>query len=118
MEDDGQGGSHTPGPWRVALSKTSVTIFPVVALPKGARIASTIAWQGSPYRAVAEANAHLIAAAPELLEALEGLIGFAEAAETKMLVGDEGCLWPVEVARAAIARAKTQPLPPSDVVEN
>ena len=39
-----------------------------------------------------EANARLFAAAPDLLEALKGLISFAEAAETKALVGDEGCL--------------------------
>ena len=52
-----------------------------------------------------EANAQLLAAAPELLEALQGLLSFAEEVEQKMLVGDEGCLWPVEAARAAIAKA-------------
>jgi hypothetical protein len=52
------------------------------------------------------ANARLIAAAPDLYEALAGLIGFAESAETKALVGDEGCLWPVEFARAALAKAR------------
>jgi hypothetical protein len=51
-------------------------------------------------------NTRLMDAAPDLLAALEGLLAFAEAAETKILVGDEGCLWPVEEARAAIAKAK------------
>ena len=59
-----------------------------------------------PTRAKVEAAKHLREAAPDLLAALEGLLAFAEAAETKMLVGDEGCLWPVEGARAAIAMAK------------
>ena len=42
----------------------------------------------------------------ELLAALKGLIAFAEDAETKLLVGDEGCIWPVEEARYAIATAE------------
>ena len=36
-------------------------------------------------------------------EALRGLLKFAEEAEVKLLVGDEGCLWPVEFARAALS---------------
>lgn len=43
-----------------------------------------------------------------LLKALRGLIAFAEAAETKMLVGHEGCMWPVEAARDAIAAAEKE----------
>jgi hypothetical protein len=34
--------------------------------------------------------------------ALEAILPFAESAETKALVGDEGCLWPVEEVRAAL----------------
>ena len=41
-----------------------------------------------------------------LREALEGLLAFAEDAETKALVGDEGCLWPVEQARVALTSTK------------
>ncbi len=37
------------------------------------------------------------------LEALEGVLPYMEAAETAGLVGDEGCHWPVEAVRAAIA---------------
>lgn len=53
------GIEHTPGPWQAEGQK--------VIKPGGmVHIAST--YEGSP-----EANARLIAAAPELLEALEGL---------------------------------------------
>lgn len=65
-------------------------------------------WGSEPSRYPREvelANARAISAVPELIEALQGLLTFAEAAETKMLVGDEGCLWPVEFARAALAKA-------------
>ena len=46
-----------------------------------------------------------ISAAPDMAEALRALLVFAEDAETKALVGDEGCLWPVEFARAALLKA-------------
>jgi len=35
-------------------------------------------------------------------EALEGVLAFAEDAETKVLVGDEGCVWAVEFVRTAL----------------
>lgn len=50
-------------------------------------------------------HAELFAAASTMLVALKGLLPFLEDAETKMLVGDEGCVWAVEEVRAAIARA-------------
>lgn len=37
------------------------------------------------------------------LEALNGVLPYMEAAEEAGLVGDEGCHWPVELVRAAIA---------------
>ncbi len=46
------------------------------------------------------------AAIPEMLAALEGVIPYMEAAEGKGLLGHEGCHWPVEAVRAAIASAK------------
>ena len=48
----------------------------------------------------------LIASAPELYEALEAMVAFGELVERKNLVGDEGCFWPVEIARAALAKAR------------
>ena len=47
-----------------------------------------------------------------LRKALEGLIGFAEDAETRMLVGDEGCIWAVERARAALASSTPESVKP------
>lgn len=37
-----------------------------------------------------------------LVEALEGVQPYMEAAEKAGLVGDEGCHWPVEIVRAAL----------------
>lgn len=42
----------------------------------------------------------------ELLESLKGVAPYMEAAESAGLVGDEGCHWPVESVRAAIAKAQ------------
>lgn len=39
----------------------------------------------------------------QLREALEGVLPLLEKIEAAVLVGDEGCLWPVEAARAALA---------------
>ena len=40
----------------------------------------------------------------ELLEVLEGILPLLEKIEGEMLVGDEGCLWPVEFARDVVAK--------------
>jgi hypothetical protein len=41
----------------------------------------------------------------DLLAALKMVIPYMESAEAAGLVGHEGCHWPVEIVRAAIARA-------------
>lgn len=41
-----------------------------------------------------------------MLSALEGVLPFMEEVEEKLLVGDEGCLWPVEAVRVAIDDAR------------
>jgi hypothetical protein len=46
--------------------------------------------------------------APDLLEALKLSLPILETHEDTQLVGHEGCLWPVELARAAIAKARGQ----------
>jgi hypothetical protein len=53
----------------------------------------------------ARANARLMMAAPEMYEALTVCLKALEELEAKTLVGDEGCLWPAEIARAALAKA-------------
>lgn len=69
--------SHTPGPWVVALSDSSGDLFVREATPYvlGRRLA--VARVTSVSRADTEinANARLIAAAPDLLAALEEILG-------------------------------------------
>lgn len=60
---------HTPGPWR-AMSDGSIQRD--VAMPAGG---AAIAYTHHADRAVEAANARLIAAAPELLELCERLLG-------------------------------------------
>jgi len=68
---------HTPGPWQVSPAPSSI---------KGAKTSLSIirniggyvatAYPGGMQREEAEANARLIAAAPDLLEALRQCLGF------------------------------------------
>jgi len=60
--------SHTPGPWEVEVLGHSVR---VVANRKGDEFGDDIAGIGSCQDATNMANAHLMAAAPEMLEALK-----------------------------------------------
>lgn len=57
---------HTPGPWRYEESTKTIR-----SVPKNDWIASMGSWDGSVPTA---ANARLIAAAPELLEALRAVV--------------------------------------------
>jgi hypothetical protein len=72
---------HTPGPWRMIPSKSNPA-FNVIGTHLGckykiARCPYTILTDGTPYdEKEAEANAQLIAAAPELFEALEALVEY------------------------------------------
>jgi hypothetical protein len=93
---------HTPGPWRaddVRYQRDFRTFVNVGEEPFGF-IAAVSADPQHPE--TINANARLIAAAPELLEAL---INCADQAEIAMRAeGGEG-FWAVEAARAAIAKA-------------
>ena len=107
--------THTPGPW----SPHGLAVYTDAKLPhwisgRDARlrlIGMSVDHEGFDYEAVqfnapgydeAAANAALIAAAPELLAALEDVLGYGEDCAADR---DErpGCL---ERARAAIAKAK------------
>ncbi len=86
--------THTPGPWEYALSTDKYVIR--TGLNKGAPIGFTTG-----AIRVAQANARLIAAAPELLEALQYLIqGRPGEAQFDRLYDAR-----VNAARAAIAKA-------------
>ena len=83
---------HTPGPWKIDYGYNRIINFIGPCVPDQ--------YAGSSWLAVKEADAHLIAAAPELLEAL------------KLLVDDRhpefipSHKW--AQARAAIAKATAQ----------
>ena len=101
---------HTPGPWIVRLKnrKYPTHIYHECWEIKGPKknhdAIATIKYEGfgnSPSKAVREANAKLIAAAPELLEAAEEMMA-------QMGGGNDFTTWETAKARMAraIARAK------------
>ena len=87
---------HTPGPW-----KTSYTNLSVVIAENGAVVARASKLNGL---VNLQANARLIAAAPELLEALESIASMydyeASCGDLASRLYEATCL-----ARAAIAKA-------------
>ena len=96
--------AHTPGPWRVAHGSAGLLgVWPQESEAVQA-ICMLEARSGNTRYELhnASANAALIAAAPELLAALEDVLGYGEDCAADR---DErpGCL---ERARAAIAKAK------------
>ena len=106
---------HTKGPWMAASAPSGVVGWPIVG-PMGKSIAS-VSWMPKPpdvpdeaykvFRRGCEANARLIAAAPDLLEALTGIEGILATAESNASGNPE---WEavsakINAARAAIAKA-------------
>ncbi len=90
---------HTPGPWRVGLADDTV-----VTTQDGDEIVLVQGDYGDPTAwPVMEANARLIAAAPELLEALQGLLQLVD----ELRADDPNWVLVPEViaARAAITKA-------------
>ena len=98
------GIKHTPAPWRVSSESPRIIKkdYRAIGSDAGFLIASTMGNDNSGFYASeqeADANARLIAAAPELLEALEELI-----TATQHL--DQCHQATADKARAAIAKAK------------
>lgn len=83
---------HTPGPW---LTNVGVSTVPRIIVPRGALVATT---EGSPL-AARDANARLIAAAPELFTALQTL--------TALCIAQDINLGPA-VANASAVLAKAE----------
>ena len=90
---------HTPGPWKLELGRDGA--------PRGLRGPAEVEhrnivnWNGfsSPTKPASMANARLIAAAPELLEALLLMIRLHELSDSP-----EGDI--TRIARSAIAKAR------------
>jgi hypothetical protein len=103
--------THTPRPWEAASKPSSVVGWPVVG-ELGTLIAdvSTMSFPGQPIPKEALANARLIAAAPELLEALDWAIAEIEGrtryAPNDVYEAEEQRANALACARAAIAKAK------------
>lgn len=106
------GVKHTPGKWLAAAKPSSVVGWPVVAAPMGQVICDVAIINKKPdhisdgefsaYYAQVEANARLIASAPDLLEALEEFSRVYDGMED-----GSGEMCPTLIkARAAIARAR------------
>ena len=89
---------HTPGPWIVALNIDGVYAgtLSVVKSAVGSEICGPR--QIRPQAKELEANANLIAAAPDLLEALKAILTICDSEGMYALESD--------AARAAIAKAK------------
>ena len=90
---------HTPGPWRVVDSWNDHMVE--------SQNGEEIIWQDGPHHTptIKEADACLIASAPELLEALYAMLAYT--ADLNAIQGfDEYDHAAVKKARAAIAKAK------------
>jgi hypothetical protein len=112
MEGDGMNTKTTPGPWRTAdqyLNHPDNARVDILAAPKsdihsGTKVAeATYSPRSSAYhvdnREEAEANARLIAAAPDLLKALNAML-------THMGMDEDDCnKLTFDQARAAISKA-------------
>ena len=83
--------AHTPGTWKVVRSPQGTMVF-----ARTGKVAIVIHWPFS--IKVKEANAHLIAAAPDMLEALRDVI------ERTDITSE-----PRKVVLAAIAKATGEP---------
>jgi hypothetical protein len=89
---------HTPGPWRSARFETG-EYYTYQIFAAAGHIASVVGWTnfGSTCPTT-EANARLIAHAPDLVTALQSLVAWAGT-----MGGWEAACW--EAARCALARA-------------
>lgn len=102
--------AHTPGPWKATHSDPAegVDCWWITANVLPSNGEKEICSVPSGYRSV-EANAHLIAAAPELLAALRGIVADDDAGVS---LEDQRARWNdrMAAAKAAIAKATASPI--------
>ena len=93
--------SHTPGPWRVSEDLGTCDGIEIYAGINEYLISNV-----NPNRPQFEANARLIAAAPELLAACEGVLGVLNHGTPTKEDGTPNTHWKhIDIIRAAIAKA-------------
>jgi hypothetical protein len=100
---------HTPGPWTHTLNESG-SMRGVWGKPKGTNITGMVCYMTNPVSANQEgaANAHLIGAAPEMLEALENTcVELKQLLESGATVNDwQSPVHPWDVVREMIAEIK------------
>ncbi|QRF55335.1 hypothetical protein [Variovorax paradoxus] len=98
---------HTPGPWEA--NGPFVNSAAVIGIADCSRAAVAENWAGTDYATdeIAEANARLIAAAPELLNSLILMVRTHDEPAETLLQETKEMLW-LEQARAVIAKATGQ----------
>jgi hypothetical protein len=94
--------NHTPGPWTWKYGKGGYELKIMGA--NGSIVVAGCGCCGSPFGHNLEYDARLLAASPDLLEALEALLDVQEAPREHILLGD----WQraMDAARAAIKKAR------------
>ncbi len=97
---------HTPGPWKYERFQTTADTWLIERRDSGRKsfIAETHCTLG--HGGNAEANARLIAAAPELLAALEACEKHMTHSLVELNQGNGGMVSATHRARAAVAKAK------------
>jgi hypothetical protein len=98
-------GAHTPGPWETFISGEP----PLIEIWGGEKNEVVVAWRGFDglERDASLANARLIAAAPDLLEALKALR--LQALQSPDLRQTDWGQEALNTANAAIAKAESRP---------
>lgn len=101
-------GRHTPGPWFSTDSKwnTGKMGGGYIRAESGPFVAACM-HMNERRKMPFEANARLMAAAPDMLEALQGMIAYHSAS----IINDPTLHAKMEAARTAVARATLSPEP-------
>jgi len=97
------GTKHTPGPWIVCDSPDGLH----VTMEHGVRIAELYGVPSGRFPETPEANARLISAAPDLLEALEAWMEVVD--EVRIATYSEETQERMRKGRAALAKATEAP---------
>jgi hypothetical protein len=88
---------HTPGPWHTGEGKAAIIVYDAM----GNAVCDAKVFHGKRREGESEANARLIASAPNLLEAAEGLLSLRNRPST-----DEELETAVDTLETAIAKAR------------
>lgn len=112
MTDSTSAGAHTPGPWEVTAAKDHIRAMVTInGHEERLYIASVDTTEVDGYPEQKDANARLIAASPDLFEALEFAMNAMDG--IRAAFNDMGVLVPValhmEIERARIALSKARP---------